>query len=102
MSFGNIFKIIALLVLIYTVVRFLDTRKYIYKLPRMTREKYIGLDKLGIRIFSISLALFAVAVLVPNELVSIILSSVIIYMLATLISELNILKEYVYLKRKMK
>ena len=101
MSFGNIFKIIALLVLIYTVVRFLDTRKYIYKLPRMTREKYIGLDKLGIRILSISLGLFAVAVLVSNELVSI-LSSILMYMLAILISELNILKEYVYLKRKMK
>ena len=102
MSFGNTFKIIALLTFIYSIVRFFDTRKYIYKLPRMTREKYIGLDRLGIRMLSISLVLFAVAVLVPNELVSIILSSIIMYMLAILISELNILKEYVYLKRKMK
>ena len=102
MNIVNIFKIFAFIMIIYSLISFFNTRDYIYRLPSMTQPKYIGLEKLGIRMLSISVVLYAAALFVKNEIISIIASCVIMYLLATLISELSALKEYVYLKKKTK
>lgn len=102
MSVSNIFKIISFIVLMFSALRYYDTRKYIYKLPSRTREKYIGLDSLGRRILIWAVIQWIVSIIISSQIISIILSCVMMYMLVILISELNALKEYVYLKKKMK
>lgn len=102
MSVDVIFKIFVFISLTYTFVVFLKTRNYIHRLPKMTKGKYEGLEKFGIKILVITVSLFLISIFVLNKLISIIMSCVIVYMLLVLISELNVLKEYVYLKRKMK
>lgn len=102
MSVQNIFKIVSFLGIVFAFVRYYHTRRYIYKLPTMTREKYVGLDALGRRILIWAILQWVVALILSSGIMSIILSCIILYMLAILISELNVLKEYVYLKKKMK
>ena len=102
MSVAILFKIIAFISLLYSFIKYMKTRKYIYKLPKMTREKYLGLDKLARRILFISTVLFTISLIKVSGLISIISSCVIMYMLAIMVSELNVLKEYINLKKKMK
>ena len=102
MSVAILFKIIAFISLLYSFIKYMKTRNYIYKLPKMTREKYVGLDKLARRILFISTGLFIISLIKVSGLISIISSCVIMYMLAIMVSELNVLKEYTNLKKKMK
>lgn len=102
MNIGSIFKIFAFIILTYSFVRYFDTRKYINRLPKNTREKYVNIDRVARRLLVIALILFISTALITSELIAIISSCVVMYMLAAVVSELNALKEYVYLKKKMK
>lgn len=79
MSVDIIFKIFVFISLTYSFISFLNTRNYIHRLPKITKEKYIGLEKFGIRILAIAVCLFLVAIFIPNKLISIIILRYYVY-----------------------
>lgn len=93
-------NLVTFLILLYFTIRFLKTRKFIYKLPTMTRSKYINLEILSKRVLIINVILFVISVLVSSFMAKSVLMVIIIFTVSYALSELNILKEYVTKKKK--
>lgn len=102
MNIDIIFKIVVFVSWIYSFINYLRIRKYIQKLPKMTKEKYVGLQSFGIRMLLISAITFVGSLFISNKIIVIMMSCATMYILMILISELSVLKEYVNLKKKMR
>lgn len=100
MNLGIIAVLISFLTLIYFAIQFKNTRKFIYKLPVMTRSKYISLEVLSRRILIIDIVLFLMSLIISNVMIKVLLSMIIIFTVSYAVSELGTLKEYVNKKRK--
>lgn len=100
MNLGIIAVLISFLTLIYFAIQFKKTRKFIYKLPVMTRSKYISLEVLSRRILIIDIVLFLMSLIISNVMIKVLLSMIIIFTVSYAVSELGTLKEYVNKKRK--
>lgn len=101
MNLGFGINLISFLILLYFTIQYLNTRKFIYKLPNMTRSKYIGLEILSKRVLVINIVLFLILILMSSVLTKVILTIIIGFTVSYALSELNILKEYVNKKKSV-
>lgn len=102
MNLGLVLNIATFLTILYFSIQFFKTRKFIQKLPRMTRSKYVGLDILSRRVLLVVIVLFILSLVINNVFGKIILMVIVGLVVAYALSELNILKEYVNKKRSRK
>ena len=99
MNLGIGINLVTFLILLYFAIQFLKTREFIYKLPKMTKSKYIGLEIVSRRVLFVNIALFLVSLLVSNVMVKALLMVVVAFTVSYALSELNVLKEYVAKKK---
>ena len=95
MNLGILSNFISFIVLIYFIIQYMNTKKFIYKLPVMTRSKYIGLEILSKRVLIVDIVLFALSIIFSNMIFKVLVSMIIIFTVLYAVSELNILKEYI-------
>lgn len=99
MNLGMMINIASFLTLLYFAIQFFKTRNFIYKLPRITRSKYIGLEILSRRVLLVNIILFVLSLFVNNIMGKAVLMIIVGFIVTYAISELNILKEYVNKKK---
>ena len=99
MNLGIVVNLVTFLILLYFTIQFLNTRKFIYKLPKMTREKYIALEILSKRVLISNVIMFLISIFMSSIVAKVVLMVIIGFTVSYALSELNILKEYVTRKK---
>lgn len=93
-------RLVVLLSLLSLICKYVKTKKYINRLPVLTRRKYLGLSSFALKGIVVCTILFIFLLMTSNILAIGLIFGVIMIVAYYIMTELNILKEYVNDKRR--
>ena len=95
-----ILRLIALISLLSLIYQYVKTRRYIERLPALTRRKYLGLQSFSEKLITICIIILIVMLLFSNTIGVVFMFSLIMFIAFYTMSELGVLKEYANDKRR--
>lgn len=95
-----ILRLIALISLLSLIYQYVKTRRYIERLPALTRRKYLGLQSFSEKLIIICVIMLIIMSLFSNTIGVVLVFLIIMFIAFYAMLELGVLKEYVNDKRR--